>query len=164
MICVHFAWLFGVGGKPFACIVAEAMLKNALCKCFQNCFASFTWQNCTHFIVKFETMHLQALLKFFDISCVFAHFRGNNFEKQKKDCPFVAVQERHKTRQARMTPRSGAVRQKKDCPFVAVQEKRKTRQARMTPRSGAVRQKKDCPFVAVQEKTHSEASAHDATK
>ena len=48
-----------------------------------------------------------------------------------------------------MTPRSGAVRQKKDCPFVAVQEKRKTKEARPTERSGAVRQKKDCPFVAV---------------
>lgn len=84
MICVHFAWLFGLGGKPFACIVAEAMPKTLFAKCFQNCFESFTWQNCTHLILKFVAMHLQTLLKFFDIPCVFAYFRENNFEKQKR--------------------------------------------------------------------------------
>lgn len=84
MICVHFTWLFGLEGKPFACIASEAMLKNALCQMFSKRLCVFHGKNCTHFIVKFETMHLQTLLKFFDIPCVFAYFRENNFEKQKR--------------------------------------------------------------------------------
>ena len=87
MICVHFTWLFGLEGKPFACIASEAMLKNALCQMFSKRLCVFHGKNCTHFIVKFETMHLQTLLKYFDIPCVFAHFRENNFEKQKKGLP-----------------------------------------------------------------------------
>ena len=41
MICVHFAWLFGLGGKPFACIASEAMPKNALCQMFSKLLCVF---------------------------------------------------------------------------------------------------------------------------
>ena len=41
MICVHFTWLFGLGGKPFACIASEAMPKNALCQMFSKLLCVF---------------------------------------------------------------------------------------------------------------------------
>ena len=48
-----------------------------------------------------------------------------------------------------MTPRSEAVRQKKDCPFVAVQRKTQNEESALDATKWSGAPKKDCPFVAV---------------